>query len=93
MSQFKEVPLIDSPIHEVAMGLFAWDDKKMVVGGTCVLIAKDFAITAKHVITNLRDKFGKNEDGSYNVNFWAVRILPGPEYAVWEAWIIWGGST
>lgn len=51
--------------------------------GSCVRIAPNLYLTARHVMTDFIDKFG-HSNGGVNFTVWIMHTYKGPEYAVWE---------
>ena len=86
----------DSPISEIALRVVVefegWD---LYVVGTATVIAGHLAITARHVLDHVFQKFGvKQKSDKYpEIDGYALRlyqVLPGPEYRIWNlhsAWI------
>lgn len=86
---FKNQPP-DSPIEQIAARLVVFPSPTDIyVSGSCVRIAKNLYITARHVITDYIEQFGtKNLQVDWEC--WAVHVLPGPEYSIWRldrAWL------
>jgi len=85
---FKEQPH-DSPIEQVAARLAAFPKPDEVfVSGSCFRIAKNLYVTARHVMTDYLDQFGHNK-GEVDCECWAIHILPGPEYGIWQVDYFW----
>jgi len=85
----------DSPISEIALRIVVelegWD---LYIVGTATLIAGNLAITARHVLDYVFQKFGtKRKSDKYSeIDGYALRlyqVLPGPEYRVWNVHSAW----
>src|SRR3989442_1206468 len=92
---FKDEPP-DSPISETALRVvLEFDGWNLYVLGTATLIAGYLAITARHVVDSVFQKFGRKQstDKHFEIDACAIRlyqVLPGPNYRVWEvrnAWV------
>ena len=91
---FKKIPSRYSPIYDVSWRLMVTDkDGKVYADGTCVLVAKNLAITAKHVAENFLKKYGVGKEGnivSANFNLWAIQMLKSDDlYAIWDVAKFW----
>ena len=75
----------DSAISEIALRvILEFDGWNLYVLGTATLIASYLAITAKHVVDSVFQKFGRKQDADKNfeIDACAIRLyqaLPGPE--------------
>jgi len=87
-ASFKNQPY-DSPIEHVAARVVAFGPEDTIfVSGSCVRIARNLYLTARHVLTDFLDKFGyANENANFNI--WAIHILQGPAYAIWAMDSFW----
>jgi hypothetical protein len=56
--------------------------------GSSIRIAKNLYVTAKHVIEDYLQTFGRM-NGTANFVFWAVHVEPGPQYSIWEVDRCW----
>ena len=78
-----------SVIQEVAGILSALaPNNQIFTSGSCVRIAPNLYLTAKHVLTDFIDKFGFENNGA-NFIVWIAHIYKGPEYAIWEMDTFW----
>src|SRR5262249_5443931 len=73
-----------SPIERVAGRLLLLrGTNEIFVSGSCVRIAKNLYLTARHVIEDYLERFGRSQnEASFNV--WVAHVLPGPDYSIWE---------
>lgn len=85
---FKRQPPF-SPIEQVAARLVAFgEDNEIFVSGSCVRLAKNLYLTARHVVTDYIDRFGNRADEA-NFTVWAVHVHPSPEYSIWAMDRLW----
>lgn len=85
---FKDQPAI-SPIAQVTSFIAAFGpSNEIFVSGSCVRIAKNLYLTARHVMVDHLERYG-HINGIPNFNVWAVHIQAGPEYSIWEAGRLW----
>lgn len=88
--QFKQQSS-DSPISEIAMRIIAINENdEMFASGTCVSVASNLVIAARHVIVDFFNKYDPNikvEDGCIIKNFsiWVLQIIHDSlSYGIWE---------
>jgi hypothetical protein len=85
----------DSAISELALRvILEFDGWNLYVLGTATLIAGYLAITARHVLESVFQKYGRKQstDKHFEIDACAIRlyqVLPGPEYRVWEVRNAW----
>ncbi len=78
-----------SLIQRVAPLLVAFgQNEDIFVSGSCVRIAKNLYLTARHVMTDYLQRFGY-EGNEAKFSVWAVHIQPGPEYSIWQMDRLW----
>jgi len=93
-SNFSKTPLFKSespfsPIEKVTARLAAFgSNDEIFVSGSCVRIAKNLYLTARHVMTDYLDRFG-HDGGEAKFTVWATHINPGPEYSIWQMDRFW----
>lgn len=94
MTSYPKVPTFKpvgpfSPIEKVAGCMAALGpNNKIVVSGTCVRIAPNLYLTARHVLTDFLDQF-KHEGQDVEFTVWIIHVFDGPEYAIWEMESFW----
>jgi hypothetical protein len=85
----------DSPISEIALRVvLEFDGWDLHVLGTATLVAGYLAITARHVIESVFQKFARDQDADkhFEIDACAIRlyqVFPGPEYRVWDVRSTW----
>ena len=78
-----------SPIAQVTSRVAAFGpNDEIFVSGSCVRIAKNLYLTARHVMMDHLERFG-HVNGVPNFNVWVVHVRPGPEYSIWDADRLW----
>jgi len=78
-----------SPIEHVTARLVAFGpNDEIFVSGSCVRIAKNLYLTARHVVTDYLERFGHNP-GEAKFTVWTIHVHPGPEYSIWEMDRLW----
>jgi hypothetical protein len=78
-----------SSIEKVAsrLAVFGPGDE-VFVSGSCVRIAKNLCLTARHVMTDYLERFGHNAvEADFTV--WAIHVHHGPEYSIWTMDRLW----
>ncbi|MGH7927322.1 MAG: hypothetical protein ACREQV_05980, partial [Candidatus Binatia bacterium] len=95
---FKDQPP-DSVISELALRVvLEFNGWNLYVLGTATLIAGYLAITARHVLESVFQKYGRKQPSGkgFEVDACTVRlyqVLAGPEYRVWEVRNAWVCAT
>jgi hypothetical protein len=85
----------DTPISEFALRvLVEFEGGETHVIGTATIIAGHLAITARHVLEEIIERFGAAETRvhEFEVTRYAIRlyqIMPGPEYVIWNVLTAW----
>ena len=79
-----------SPIERVTARLVAFGrNDEIFVSGSCVRVARNLYLTARHVLADFLERFG-HEAGEAQFTVWAIHVYPGPEYPIWaldRAWL------
>lgn len=100
MASFSSAPTFvrhepDTPMSEFALRLLVeFTGGETHVVGTATIIAGNLAITARHVLEDIVERFGatRAREKNYEIGDYAIRlyqILPGPKYAVWNVFTAW----
>ena len=85
---FKNQPAT-SPIAQLTSRIAAFGpDNELFVSGSCVRIAKNLYLTARHVMEDHLQRFG-HSNGTANFNVWVVHVCDGPEYSIWDVDRLW----
>jgi Trypsin-like peptidase domain len=79
-----------SDIQQVAGAMVAFgpDNQTMHVSGTCVRIASNLYLTARHVLEDFIGIFGL-KNGVPNFTVWVIHTYAGPKYAIWSIYKLW----
>lgn len=86
---FKKTPFF-SDIERVAGRIVALAPTNRIdVSGSCVRIAPNLYLTARHVLADFINKFGFKNDEELNFTVWIIHVYTGPEYAIWEMDELW----
>ena len=85
---------LDTPMKEVALRvLVELPDGETHVIGTATIVSGFLAVTARHVIDGIIERFGAaNGERGFEISHYAVRLyqtLPGPRYLVWNVAAAW----
>lgn len=80
LEEFKEIESSNSPVYDVFHRLLAISETGAIASGTCVNIASNLVLTAKHVILDFNRRFG---EGCYEL--WVIQITNDDDlYSVWS---------
>lgn len=82
ISPFSDIELVAGRIVALA------PNNQISASGSCVRIAPNLYLTARHVLTDFIDKFGF-VNGGLNFTVWVMHVYKGPAYAVWEMDEFW----
>lgn len=78
-----------SPIAQITSRVVAFGpNNEIYVSGSCVRIAKNLYLTARHVMVDHLERFG-HFNGTANFNVWVVHVRDGPEYSIWDVDRLW----
>ena len=78
-----------SVINEVSARLVAFPELNQAYqSGSCCRIAKNFYVTAAHVVKDWLEKFGDNSK-QQSFEIWAIHVRGGPEYSIWAVDSLW----
>ncbi len=78
-----------SPIARLTSLIAAFGPgNELFVSGSCVRIAKNLYLTARHVMMDHLHRFG-HSNGAANFNAWVVHVHDGPEYSIWDVDRLW----
>jgi len=68
------------------------DDRRVDFSGSCVRLAGNLYLTAKHLIEDYLEKYGSGGT-TITLDFWIVHVFPGPEYEIWRVDRSWFSLT
>ncbi|MGH6803624.1 MAG: S1 family peptidase [Methyloceanibacter sp.] len=78
-----------SPIARLTSRIAAFGpNNEVFVSGSCVRIAKNLYLTARHVMVDHLQRFG-HVNGIPNFNVWVVHVRDEPEYSIWDVDRLW----
>jgi Trypsin-like peptidase domain len=90
---------VDSPISEFALRVVVeFEGWKLYVVGTATLICGHLAITARHVLEDVVQKYGAKQKSSmdFEIDSYELKlyqVLPGPGYRIWRVVTAWPTAT